>query len=142
ALLEKRFGLATRRFTSIVFMVTRGMADSVRVFATAIPIALILGSSVPQRYAMPGAILLLGILTIVYTYKGGMKAVVWTELLQAGIYLSGGAAALIILGHLAPGGWSAIWSGASAAGKTRVLDFSFTMSNPQTVWAGVIGGAF
>src|SRR5437763_10858908 len=78
ALLEHRFGLATRRFTSIVFMVTRGMADSVRVFATAIPIALILGSSVPQRYAMPGAILLLGVLTIVYTYKGGMKAVVWT----------------------------------------------------------------
>src|SRR5436853_5282676 len=85
ALLEQRFGLATRRFTSIVFMVTRGLADSVRVFATAIPIALILGSSVPHRYAMPGAILLLGILTIVYTYKGGMKAVVWTELLQASV---------------------------------------------------------
>ncbi|HUQ19412.1 MAG TPA: hypothetical protein VM099_07350, partial [Gemmatimonadaceae bacterium] len=89
ALLEKRFGLATRRFTSIVFMVTRGMADSVRVFATAIPIALILGNSVPQRYAMPGAIVLLGVLTIVYTYKGGMKAVVWTELLQASVYLLG-----------------------------------------------------
>jgi pimeloyl-ACP methyl ester carboxylesterase len=74
--------------------------------------------------------------------KGGMKAVVWTELLQAGVYLSGGAAALLILGHLTPGGWSAIWSGAHAAGKTRVLDFTFTLSNPQTVWAGLIGGAF
>src|SRR5215212_2063842 len=97
-LLEKRFGLATRRFTSIVFMVTRGMADSVRVFATAVPIALILGSSVPQRYAMPGAIVLLGVLTIVYTYKGGMKAVVWTELLQASVYLLGGISAIILLG--------------------------------------------
>jgi SSS family solute:Na+ symporter len=143
ALLETRFGLATRRFASIVFMVTRALADSVRVFATAIPVALIIGPSVTNKaYVMPMAVLLLGMLTVLYTYKGGMKAVVWTELLQAGIYLSGGAAALIILGHLAPGGWSAIWSGASAAGKTRVLDFSFTMSNPQTVWAGLIGGAF
>ena len=143
ALLETRFGLATRRFASIVFMVTRALADSVRVFATAIPVALIIGPSVTNKaYVMPIAVLLLGTLTVIYTYKGGMKAVVWTELLQAGIYLSGGAAALIILGHLAPGGWSAIWSSASAAGKTRMLDFTWTLSNPQTVWAGLIGGAF
>src|SRR6478735_5797269 len=143
ALLETRFGLATRRFASIVFMVTRALADSVRVFATAIPVALIIGPSVTNKaFVMPIAVLILGILTIIYTYKGGMKAVVWTELLQAGIYLSGGAAALIILGHLAPGGWSAIWSSASAAGKTRMLDFTWTLSNPQTVWAGLIGGAF
>jgi len=143
ALLETRFGLATRRFTSIVFMVTRALADSVRVFATAIPIALIIGPSVTNKaYVMPIAVLILGTLTIIYTYRGGMKAVVWTELLQAGIYLSGGAAALIILGHLAPGGWSAIWSSASAAGKTRIVDFTWTLSNPQTVWAGLIGGAF
>src|SRR3954468_20585450 len=63
-LLEKRFGLATRRFTSIVFMVTRAMADAVRVFATAIPIALILGSSVRRELVMPVAILILGVLTI------------------------------------------------------------------------------
>jgi solute:Na+ symporter, SSS family len=143
ALLETRFGLATRRFTSIVFMVTRALADSVRVFATAIPVALIIGPSVTNKaYVMPIAVLLLGLLTVIYTYKGGMKAVVWTELVQAGIYLSGGAAALIILGMLVPGGWSAIWSGASAAGKTRAIDFAFTLSNPHTVWAGVIGGAF
>src|ERR671939_113962 len=53
ALLERRFGLATRRFTSVVFMVTRALADSVRVFATAIPIALILGSSVRRELVMP-----------------------------------------------------------------------------------------
>src|SRR6266480_3574026 len=109
ALLEKRFGLATRRFTSIVFMVTRGMADSVPEFATAIPIALILGGSIPQRYAMPGAILLLGILTIIYTYKGGIKAVVWTELLQASVYLLGGLSAIVLLGKSVPGGWGAIF---------------------------------
>jgi solute:Na+ symporter, SSS family len=143
ALLETRFGLATRRFTSIVFMVTRALADSVRVFATAIPVALIISPSVTNKsYVMPIAVLLLGLLTVIYTYKGGMKAVVWTELVQAGIYLSGGAAALVILGSLVPGGWGAIWSGASAAGKTRAIDFTFTLSNPHTVWAGLIGGAF
>ena len=143
ALLETRFGLATRRFTSIVFMITRGLADSVRVFATAIPVALIIGPSVTnQAYVMPISVLLLGFLTVAYTYKGGMKAVVWTELLQATIYISGGLAALVILGGLVPGGWSAIWSGAASAGKTSAVDFRFTLSNPHTVWAGLIGGAF
>ena len=143
ALLEARFGLTTRRFTSIVFMVTRALADSVRVFATAIPVALIIGPSMTnQAYVMPTAVLILGLLTVLYTYKGGMKAVVWTELLQAGIYISGAVAAILILGHLVPGGWSSIWSTAGAAGKTRVLDFTFTLSKPHTVWAGLIGGAF
>src|SRR5205814_8153388 len=76
ALLEQRFGLATRRFTSIVFMVTRALADSVRVFATAIPIALILNGIVPKPMVMPLAVLILGTLTILYTYRGGMRAVV------------------------------------------------------------------
>ncbi len=108
ALLEKRFGLATRRFTSIVFMVTRGMADSVRVFATAIPVALILRGTMPQQYVMPAAIVILGVLTIVYTYRGGMKAVVWTELLQASVYVLGGISAVILLGNSVPGGWGTI----------------------------------
>ncbi|MEP6990787.1 MAG: sodium:solute symporter [bacterium] len=143
ALLETRFGLTTRRFTSIVFMVTRAVADSVRVFATAIPVALIIAPSMTnQKYVMPTAVLILGLLTVLYTYKGGMKAVVWTELVQASIYISGAIAAILILGHLVPGGWSAIWSTAGAAHKTRVLDFSFTLSKPHTVWAGLIGGAF
>ena len=143
ALLETRFGLTTRRFTSIVFMVTRAMADSVRVFATAIPVALIIGPSMTnQAFVMPTSVLILGLLTVLYTYRGGMKAVVWTELLQAGVYLSGAVAAILVLGHLVPGGWSSIWGAASAAGKTKVLDFSFTLSKPHTVWAGLIGGGF
>ncbi len=143
ALLETRFGLTTRRFTSIIFMITRALADSVRVFATAIPVALIIGPSMSnQTYVMPTAVLSLGLLTVLYTYKGGMKAVVWTELLQAGIYISGAFAAIVILGRLVPGGWSTIWSTAGTAGKTKVIDFAFTLRNPHTVWAGLIGGAF
>lgn len=142
ALLERRFGLATRRFTSIVFMVTRAMADSVRVFATAIPVALILGSSVRQDYVMPAAILILGLLTVVYTYRGGMKAVVWTEILQASIYITGGVAAVILLGRLVPGGWSAILRTGAAAGKFHVIDTTLTASQDHNLWAGLIGGAF
>lgn len=141
ALLEKRFGLGTRRFTSIVFMVTRAVADSVRVFATAIPVALILEGTVPSNYVKPLAILILGVLTIIYTYKGGMKAVVWTELLQASVYILGGISAVVLLGGLA-GGWGHIVDVASLAGKLKVLDFDLTLSKPHTVWAGLIGGAF
>src|SRR5215216_2624514 len=121
-LLEKRFGLATRRFTSIVFMVTRALADSVRVFATAIPIALILEGTVPSAYVKPLAILILGALTIIYTYRGGMKAVVWTELLQASVYILGGLAAVVLLGQAVAGGWGHITDVASAAGKLKLID--------------------
>src|SRR6476620_12410826 len=83
ALLEQRFGLATRRFTSIVFMVTRGIADSVRVFATAVPIALIIGPLLPQAAVRPVAVLVLGGWTSRYTTKGGMRVVIWAEIVQA-----------------------------------------------------------
>ena len=142
ALLEKRFGLATRRFTSIVFMVTRGMADSVRVFATAIPIALILGGTLPKQYVMPAAILLLGVLTIIYTYKGGMKAVVWTELLQASVYILGGLSAIVLIGRSVPGGWGSILDVASAGNKLRVIDTYMGFDRPHTLFAGLLGGAF
>ena len=141
-LLETRFGRGTRRFTSIVFMVTRALADSVRVFATAIPVALILGSTVDKQYVMPTAIVILGLLTVIYTYRGGMKAVVWTELLQAGIYVSGGIAAIILLGTLVPGGWGDILNVGSAAGKFNVIDASLTLSKDHNLWAGLLGGGF
>lgn len=142
ALLEKRFGLATRRFTSIVFMVTRGMADSVRVFATAVPIALIIGPLLPRAAVMPVAVLVLGTLTILYTIRGGMRAVVWTEIVQATVYLVGGLSAVILAGRLTNGGWSAILSNAHAANKLQLFNWSVGFDNPYTMFAGVIGGAF
>jgi SSS family transporter len=142
ALLEKRFGLATRRFTSIVFMVTRAVADSVRVFATAIPIALILEGTLPGAWVKPVAILILGLLTVVYTYKGGMKAVVWTELLQASVYVLGGISAIILIGKSVPGGWGHIIDAASAANKLRVIDLYTGFDRPHTVFAGLLGGSF
>jgi len=144
-LLETRFGVATRRFTSIVFMVTRALADSVRVFATAIPVALIVGPALglgSERAQMVAAILVLGALTVLYTYRGGMRAVVWTELLQAGVYLLGGAAAIVLIGRIAPHGWTGILGDASAAGKLRVIDLYTGFDRPQTLFAGLLGGAF
>ena len=142
ALLEKRFGLAARRFTSIVFMVTRGMADSVRVFATAVPIALIIGPLLPPKAVMPVAVLVLGTLTILYTIRGGMRAVVWTEIVQASVYIIGGISAMLIAGKLVSGGWSAIRASAGAAGKLQILDFYTGFDRPHTIYAGLIGGAF
>lgn len=142
ALLEQRFGLATRRFTSIVFMVTRGMADAVRVFATAVPIALIIGPLLPPRAVMPVAVLVLGTLTITYTIRGGMRAVVWTEIVQASVYIIGGLSAMVVAGGLVNGGWRAILDSASAAGKLQIVSWSGGFSNPHNMYAGLIGGAF
>ena len=141
-LLETRFGPETRRFASIVFMATRAMADSVRVFATAIPIALIMGPVLPREYLMPAAILVLGALTIFYTWRGGMRAVVWTELLQAAIYVTGGICAVVLLGNAVRGGWGAILSSADAAGKLKAVSLYTGFDQPHTIFAGLIGGGF
>lgn len=142
ALLERRFGLATRRFASIVFMVTRAFGDSVRVFATAIPVGLIIGPIVPPEYVAPLSILILGAFTVLYTYHGGMRAVVWTDVLQTGVYLVGGLAAMWILGEGVAGGWSAILDGAAARGQLQVFDLYTGFDRPHTLWAGLVGGAF
>src|SRR3954468_7816817 len=141
-LLETRFGLATRRFTSIVFMVTRGMADSVRVFATAVPIALIIGPLLPPAAVMPTAVLVLGTLTVIYTIRGGMRAVVWTEIVQASVYLIGGISAFALIVHMIPGGWESISATANGANKLKIFDFRLVRDQPHTIWAGLIGGAF
>jgi Na+/proline symporter len=118
------------------------MADSVRVFATAIPIALIMGPVLPREYLMPAAILVLGTLTIVYTWRGGMRAVVWTELLQAAVYLTGGVCAVVLLGDAVHGGWSTILSSASSAGKLKAVSLYTGFDKPYTIFAGLIGGGF
>jgi solute:Na+ symporter, SSS family len=136
ALLEARFGVGARRFTSGIFMVTRLLADSVRLFATAIPLALITG------WPYPVSIAVIGGLTLVYTYFGGIKAVVWVDALQMGLYMVGGLLAALTLQYLVPGGWGEILAVSARAGKLDVLDFRFAFSIPYTFWAGLLGGAF
>jgi len=136
ALLETRFGVGTRRFTSAIFMVTRLLADSVRLFATSIPLALITG------WPYPVSIAVIGVLTVVYTYFGGIKAVVWVDALQMGLYLFGAFVTLLAVQLLVPNGWGSVLADASAAGKLDVFDFTWNLNTTYTIWAGVFGGAF
>ena len=136
ALLETRFGTGARRFTSAIFMVTRLLADSVRLFATAIPLALVTGWDYEVSIAV------IGLLTLVYTYFGGIKAVVWVDALQMGLYLVGAVVAAVALQYLVSGGWGEILSASAEAGKVRVLDFQLSLSIPYNFWAGLVGGAF
>ena len=136
ALLGVRFGSGVRRLTSAIFMVTRLLADSVRLFATAIPLALVTG------WPYPLSILVIGALTVVYTYFGGIKAVVWVDAVQMGLYLVGAAVAVFVLQVLVEGGWGAILAQAGEAGKLRIVNPSFDFSVPYTLWAGLLGGGF
>ncbi|MDE2981815.1 MAG: sodium:solute symporter [Gemmatimonadota bacterium] len=136
ALLETRFGGRARRFASGVFMLTRLLADSVRLFATAIPLAIITG------WSYPASILVIGAATLVYTYFGGIKAVVWVDALQMGLYVAGGLIALALLQGAVDGGWPAILASAESAGKLQVFDFSASPAVAYTFWAGLIGGGF
>ncbi|MGH6739509.1 MAG: sodium:solute symporter family transporter, partial [Bradyrhizobium sp.] len=131
---ESRFGAPTRRMLSVIFLVTRFLADGVRVFAGAIPLALLTGWNIPLSIGVMGAI------TLVYTWLGGIKAVIWADVMQLMIYVTGGIAALIIAVHLA-GGAPHAWTVAAAAGKLRVFDFHLSLTEPYTFFGGLIGGA-
>ena len=137
ALLEARFGVRARRFTSLLFMVTRVLAAAVRLAVPAIPIALLLGIPVWA------AVLLLAAGTALYTLLGGLKAVIWIDLIQVFLYLSGAVIAVTILLGRVPGGLSGAFAARAAAGQpVRLFDFRFDLSLPYTFWSGVIGGAF
>jgi SSS family transporter len=136
ALLEGRFGFETRRFASVIFMVTRALADSVRVFVAAIPIKLLIGIPYWQ------AILVTGVVTLIYTYYGGLRAVVWVDVVQLIIYIFGGLAALIVLINVVPAGWAGIVEAAHSADKFRIFNLEGGFADTTWLWTGVIGGAF
>jgi SSS family transporter len=134
ARLESRFGVATRRLTSTVFLVTRFLGDAVRVFASAIPLALVAGWSIPT------SIVVMGIITMIYTWFGGFKAVVWTDVLQLSVYLAGGIGALFVAWSLA-GGPDVALDLAHKAGKLRVIEPAIDFTRTYTLLGGLVGGA-
>jgi SSS family solute:Na+ symporter len=137
ALIEKRFGARTRAVAATTFLVTRAIAEGVRVAAIALVVSVVLGTS--ERLAVMVVIAL----TIIYTLEGGMKAVIWTDVAQFLLYLAGSGVTLWLLLHRVPGGWSEVTQVAAAAGhKLQVFDFSFHWTTKYTFWSGVIGGAF
>jgi len=134
ARLESRFGPGTRRLISACFLLTRFLGDGVRIFAGAIPLALVTG------WSIPGAILAMGLVTIVYTYFGGLKAVVWADVLQLLVYVAGGIVALGIAAELA-GGFGSMLAQAGQADKLRILNPGLSLSAPYTLLGGLLGGA-
>src|SRR6266566_138726 len=138
--LERRFGTAARRTASGVFLLTRALADCVRIFATAIPLAIITyGTPNPTDRALALGILAIGVVTLVYTWVGGLRAVVWVDVIQLGVYLLGGIATLIVATHNAGGvqAFGRAWD----AGKLVVLDFRPSFKVLYTFWGGLVGGA-
>jgi len=142
--LGKKFGLALRKFASSVFLVTRVLASGVRLFTAAIPVHLITG------YDYVTSILIIGIFTLIYTYLGGLKAVVTMDVIQMCIYLGGALAAMILILQRLPHGWDDVVRMATAGGVNKFRIFNFSsgqslqefFSYPYTFAGGVIGGTF
>jgi len=89
------------------------------------------------------AVVIVIALTVLYTFEGGMKAVIWTDVAQLLLYLTGSAVTFFVLLHRIPGGWSEVTQVAAAAGhKLQFLDFSWNLATKYTFWSGLIGGAF
>jgi len=144
-LMERRFGQRLRTLTAGVFLVTRAAAEGVRVFAVAIVVRVALGgllAGVSDFERDLVAIAVVTVLTLLYTLKGGLKAAIWTDVMQQTVYVAGTIVGLVTILHLVPGGWAAVREMAGQAGKFRVLDFTFNWTTKYTLWSGLIGGAF
>lgn len=150
--LGERFGQKMRNTASVTFMITRLLADGVRLFATAIPLALIIkgsgaisGLSDGQFYAL--SIILIGVLTMFYTYVGGIRSVIWMDVAQMAIYMGGAILAGIIILNKLPGGFHDVIQWASADHKLTwfrsgfTLPFSEFIKQPYTFFTALIGGA-
>jgi SSS family transporter len=135
-LIERRFGRGLRSLTAGLFLLTRAAAEGVRVYAVSIVVSIALGTGEVTSIAIITA------LTVIYTFEGGLAAVIWTDVVQTAIYVGGTLVGLVTILHLVPGGWSAIHAAAAGAGKLQIFDFSFSLRIPYTFWAGVIGGTF
>jgi solute:Na+ symporter, SSS family len=137
ALIEKRFGQKMRAVAASTFLITRAIAEGVRVSAIALVVSVVLGTSEKL------AVIIVIALTVLYTFEGGMKAVIWTDVAQLLLYLTGSAVTFFVLLHCIPGGWNEVMQVAAAAGhKLQVLDFSWNLATKYTFWSGLIGGAF
>jgi SSS family transporter len=143
-LLEQNLGVAPRRLAAAFFLFLETMAAGVRVYVACIPIRLLLGESVCSLGGLVdpilGAIILFVGLSLLYTYIGGVKAVIWTDAVQFGLFLLGGIFALFYIPTLIDGGWTTALKIAGDAGKLAWLNTHFTFSAPFNIWMGVIGG--
>jgi solute:Na+ symporter, SSS family len=136
-LLQKRFGGRMKSAAAAIFLGTRALAEGVRISAIGKVVSVAFGTG--DRIS----ILIVAVLTLFYTFEGGMRAVIWTDVIQFTLYLTGSVAAFLLLLHKIPGGWHTVTQTAAAAGgKLSVFDFSFSLTQSYTFWSGLVGGTF
>jgi SSS family transporter len=133
-LLQRRFGATVKNLAAGIFVITRTLADGIRLFATALVI------SVVTQVPIPWTVMLLGIAMIVYTVRGGAAAVIWTDVVQMFVYVAGALLVFAALASRQPDGVGAALAFAKDAGRLQVWDFAFDLTRVYTFWAGLIGG--
>ncbi len=136
-LIERRFGGRMKSVAATTFLVTRALAEGVRIAAIAKVVSVAFGTDTRL------SVVVVMSLTLIYTFEGGMKAVIWTDVVQLMLYLTGSVAAFVLLLDRIPGGWSEVTQAAAAAGgKFRIFDFTFSLTQTYTFWSGLLGGTF
>ena len=133
-LLLRRFGPEVKNVAAVIFVITRTLADGIRLFATALVISVV--TQVPVSIT----VIALGVAMIIYTVRGGVSAVIWTDVVQMFVYVGGALVVFFGLLTLIPGGWGEVVRSAGATGHFQVLDFSTDPKGAYTFWAGLFGG--
>jgi SSS family transporter len=144
-LLGTRFGNKVKMLASALFVVMRNIADGIRLLLTAIVLAAVYVAFQPNastETVIVGSIVLLGIVMIVFTYYGGMEAVIWVEVVQLGIYIGGAIAAAVVLANQIDGGFAGAVALGEQFNKFQIFDFSLNFTKTYTFWSGLIGGCF
>jgi len=134
--LNLRFGRRVQNFSAFLFQASRSLADGVRLFATGLVLSVV--TDISDQWS----VVMIGVITITYTLYGGMRAVIWNDVIQLCIYLTGATLAFFILLDRIPGGWSEVVSLAAPLNKFQFLDFTLSFSVAYTFWAGLLGGSF
>lgn len=135
-LLRQRFSPAVQRTASAIFLLTRTVADGLRLYLAALLLEQFTG------WNTSASVLVTGLATMIYTYLGGMQAVIWTDLIQFAIYIIGALVAAGFILTQVEGGPQAFLAVGEASGKFQLLDFSTDLTREFTFWAGLFGGAF
>ncbi len=144
-LLDARFGGKIKMLAAALFVIMRNIADGIRLLLTAIVLAAVYTAFMPtanNTLVVIISIILLGLIMIIFTYYGGMEAVIWVEVVQLGIYIAGAVAAAIVLTNQIPNGLTGAFALGEQYGKLSLFDFSLDFTKTYTFWAGIIGGCF
>ncbi len=144
-LLGERFGNKVKMLASALFVVMRNIADGIRLLLTAIVLAAVYVAFQPNANAetiIVLSIVLLGIVMIIFTYYGGIEAVIWVEVVQLAIYVGGAIAAAVVLLNQIDGGMPQVLAIGREFDKFSIFDFTLDFTKTYTFWAGLIGGCF